>query len=842
MMRTVSRTARWFAPVVVGLFVASGLVGPLLFAGRASGTALDLSLAAPSLAHLLGTDQLGRDELARVVVGAQGSALAVLAVLAACVVVGGVLGLLAGWYGGSVDRLLLRVVDLATVVPTLLVGLVLAALLGGSAFDVALALAITSWPAYVRVIRTEVRLHRRSPHVSSLLLLGARPASVLTRHVAPALLRPVTVLLGLTAAEVVVSVATLSFLGLGAQPPAADWGSMLVDSRPYLSTAPWLFASPAIAVVVVVASCNIIADRSAGWFTRGVRAAVHRTSESRRPDAHASLQHATPADDSAVTTVLDIADLGVEIDGGDGDGDGGQRVVDGVSLRVAAGETLAVVGPSGSGKTMTLQAALGLVPPGVDVHVTGSALVGGVQTVGASDRQLRAVHGRVVGFVPQDTANALNPLRRVGPQVAGIVRLHTGGSRAAARRRAVELLAQVGLSDPAGVARRRPRELSGGMRQRVVLACAVAGGPRLLVADEPTSALDATAAVEVVELLRRLREELHLALVVVTHDLALAATLAESVAVFDAGSIVESGTTATLLAEPRHPITRALVAAATAVPTHRRPAASPADVGPAVLQVRGLHVVHRGRFRAPDVHALRGVDLDLAPGEVLGVVGSSGCGKSTLARAICGLETHPDGEVLLNGRPASDARGRTRLVFQDPTTALDPRQTGTAALREALRIVGTPRSEIDAGVTSLLAAVGLTAAHGGRRPWQLSGGERQRLVIARALVGRPDLLVLDEPVSALDSVHRAGVVATVRDLVDRGGPAVVLIAHDLAVVEQLADRVLVMHDGRVVDELAGGERAGPDSHRATRELTAAWDYFRTDRPADEPALTTGAPR
>ncbi|MET7398886.1 ATP-binding cassette domain-containing protein [Dactylosporangium sp. NPDC005572] len=806
-------TTATVAGFVLAGFVLAGVAGPLLTGGRERQTDLGRALLPPGLGAWLGTDHLGRDELARVVAGARGSVIAVGVVLLMCLLLGGGIGVVAGWYGGLLDRVVLRLVDIVTSVPTLLLGLVLAGLLGGGSWQVALALGLTLWPPYARVVRTETRLRRDEPSNQALRLLGARPARILLGHIVPSLGGPVVVLLGITAAEVIVAVATLSFLGLGAQPPIPEWGSMLVESRRYLSAAPWLFLAPAAAVIAVAVACNLLADRLGGWFTHGAASPRHRGHT-----AAAAVPASAPDDGG-----LRITGLSVEVSGA--------RIVDGATLTALAGSTLAIVGPSGSGKTLTVLGALGLLPAHLTARVSGSAVIAGRELVGLGEAGLRAVRGRAVAYVPQDVGSTLNPLRRVGAQLAAAIALHHGARGAAAAARAAELLELVGIDEPARVARQRPGELSGGMRQRVLIALALAGGPQVLIADEPTSALDATAAVGIVELLGRIQRRLGTTLVIITHELGMAVRLADTIAVFDAGQVVEAGPAATVLSRPEHPVTRRLVAAADL------PEAAAASVpsGPVLLAAHELRVTYPGRGRRPPVTALAGIDLTVRRGEVVAVIGNSGCGKSTLARALAGLEPRLRGTVTLDGQPVRPQR--VHLVFQDPAAALDRRQTIGDALDEALHLHRVPRADAPARRTALLGRVGLTGTHGGRRPWQLSGGERQRAVLARALASDPDLLILDEPVSALDSVHRAEFVNLLREL---RGPGMVLISHDLGVVERVADRVLIMHAGRIVDELRPGAPPGPDRHPVTRDLLAARDFFRYQPATAHPV--EGAPR
>lgn len=789
----IRRIIGWAPLAVLGAFAVAGIVGPVVTAGRERLTDLSRALESPSASALLGTDELGRDQMMRLLAGARGSLVAVVIVLVSCLVIGVGLGVLAGWRGGLLDRVALRLVDVVTALPVVLVGLVLATLLGGSSLNVALALAATTWPPYVRLIRTETSIRRDLASNQALVLLGAGAPRILLRHILPSLLGPVSVLLGITAAEVVLAVATLSYLGVGAQPPAPEWGSMLVASQPYLEAAPWLFLAPAVAVTSVAVACTVLADRSAQWFTHGVRAPAPR----RRGERSA------PAAPAPAGPGLRVRDLAIDIDG--------VPVVHGVSFDVPPGGTLAIVGSSGSGKTMTMLGVLGLFPATVQPTVRGSAALDGVPLTGPG---AAAVRGKTAAYLPQDLGGALDPLRRVGSQIAAVARLHLDLSRAQAAARAVELLGAVGIADPARVSRQRPGELSGGMRQRVLLACALAGEPTLLIADEPTSALDASAAMQMVELLDRTRRERGLSLVIITHELAVARRLASHVAVFDGGRIVEAGPIDAAISSPAHEATARLVTAA--LPTCD-PRSAPG--GGDLLVARGLRVAHPARGRRPEVLALRGADMRIAEGQVLGIVGDSGSGKSSLARALAGLERRATGSVLLRGTPVQATDGRIQLVFQDPMAALDRRQTIGAALVEAGRIVGRPVDPLAA-----LARVGMGAQHAARRPWQLSGGERQRAVIARAMVGEPDLLILDEPVSALDSVHRVEVVALLRDLRD-AGQAMILISHDLAVVEHLADMVLVVDGGSLVGRIDPDGAVAGDAHPAVRRLAAARDYF-----------------
>lgn len=474
-------------------------------------------------------------------------------------------------------------------------------------------------------------------------------------------------------------------------------------------------------------------------------------------------------------------------------------VLHGVDLQLAPGRCLAVVGESGAGKSVLARSVIGLAGEGgAPAAVRADRItVAGRDLTHASERTWRRLRGDRVGFVLQDALQSLDPLRTVGAEVGESLRLR-GISRAESRRRVVRALGHAGLDAPETRAAQRSGELSGGMRQRALIASAIVGEPSLLVADEPTTALDTTVARGVLDLLGRLRDE-GTAVLLVTHDLGAVARLADDVVVLDDGRVVESGPAHEVLHRPAHAVTRALLDAVPRGPSGRPPV--PADA-PEVLRASGL----RRRYRLPSggtVDALDGVDLGVRRGEALGVVGESGSGKSTLARVLVAAERPDSGTVELAGQPWStlperrrrDRRHLVRLVPQDPLGSFDPRWDGEAILRAALRSAGSARTPQE-----LLDLVRLPASALHRNPRALSGGQRQRLAIARALAAEPSLLVLDEPVSALDVTVQASILDLLADLQERTGAALVLISHDLAVVRRVCDTVAVMHRGRVVEQ------------------------------------------
>ncbi|GMA30787.1 ATP-binding cassette domain-containing protein [Litorihabitans aurantiacus] len=505
-------------------------------------------------------------------------------------------------------------------------------------------------------------------------------------------------------------------------------------------------------------------------------------------------------------------------------------VLHGVSLHVDAGECVAVVGESGAGKSVLSRALLGLAGEGGSrAHVAAARLeLAGQDVRGAGQRRWRRLRGRRVGLVMQDALGSLDPLRTIGAEVAETLDAHGGRTLPRARRREAVLtaLADAGLDDPALRASQRSGDLSGGMRQRALIASAIVGSPDLLVLDEPTTALDATVASGVLALLARLRDS-GSAMVLVSHDLRAVARVADRVVVLRDGLVVEEGPTARVLSSPSHPYTRRLVDAVPRGPKSRSAARATAEAppsGPPALEATGVSRTY-GLPGGGVVRAVDDVSVTLLPGRALGVVGESGSGKSTLARLLLAAERPDAGEVTLGGEPWSalterarrPLRRRVRLVPQDPLASVDPRLDVAAVLRDAARSAGRRPGD----GAALLAQVLLGPEILARRPRTLSGGQRQRVAIARALAADPDVLVCDEPVSALDVTVQAEILALLLRLQAERGLSLVLISHDLAVVRQVCDDVVVMKDGAVVERGEVEAVWAAPAHPFTRALLEA---------------------
>ncbi len=562
-----------------------------------------------------------------------------------------------------------------------------------------------------------------------------------------------------------------------------------------------------------------------------------------------------------------------------------REVVHGVSFDVPRGQCLALVGESGSGKSVTARTLVGLTGRGATVRASALALHG-TDLLGFAERDWRRLRGGAVGLVLQDALVSLDPVRPVGREIDEVLRLHTTLGRTARAARVEELLDQVGVPDPAVRARQLPHELSGGLRQRALIASALAGEPDLLVADEPTTALDVTVQAQVLDLLARLRDDGR-TLLVISHDLAVVSRLADQVAVMQDGRIVEAGPTGRVLGDPQHPYTRrlldavpvehakgtrlsapavpagtatsatgtaatAVTAAAprpgtTAAPAPATPAPVPTrhPVGEVVARLDGV----RRSFTGPDGTdraAVRDVSFTLRARETLGIVGESGSGKTTTARILLGLTEPSAGTVEVHGRSWAGLTARERrelrrhvqVVHQDPLSSFDPRHGVGRILGDALGVAGVPRRGRRDAAVALLEQVGLTAEHLERRPLQLSGGQRQRVAIARALAPRPGLIVCDEPVSALDVSIQAQVLDLLADVQAETGVAYLFISHDLGVIHHVSDRVLVLSGGEVVEHGDVHDVLTAPQHPYTRRLVAAVPRVAVTR---GPATTSAGP-
>ncbi|KAJ1680531.1 hypothetical protein LUZ63_024249 [Rhynchospora breviuscula] len=748
----------------------------------------------PAAGHPLGFTFQGCDTYARIVWGARTSLSVGLLATAIGTIIGLIMGALAGFYGGWLDAVLSRVGDIFFSIPYILAAVVVMSVFVDFRNVLTLAFAIGgfAWASTARVVRAEVLRVRQSDFVTASRALGQSRFRTLLSHVIPNAIAPLLV---------------HDVVGQRHQPGAA------VAARR-------------------ADGADLAVDRSDGH-----RAGIHppRRAHSRR---HRPESEGTPMTGVTDAPVLSIRGLKVAF----GSKGAAREVLHGVDLEVYPGETVAIVGESGSGKSTTASAVINLLPG--TGHVTaGSIMLDGVELTDLTAREMERVRGRDIGYVPQDPMSNLNPVWSIGFQVKEAVRANgIAQGRREVEQRAIEVLKQAGLSDAERRLHQFPHQFSGGMRQRALIGIGLAADPKLLIADEPTSALDVTVQRVILDHMATLTRDKGTAVLLITHDLGLAAERASRIIVMNQGEIVEAGPSREILQNPLHPYTQRLVAAAPSIASQRIQARveqrgvegiDEVAAAPAVIQVRDLvkdYRIRLGGFRSEQFRAVDNVSFEIPRGKTLALVGESGSGKSTVAKMLLKLEEPTSGEIVVDGQQLSSLsakeafalRRRMQPVFQDPYGSLDPLRNIGNTIAEPLLIhkVGDEKSRRER-VRELLDQVSLPQELASRYPNELSGGQRQRVAIARALALKPDIVVLDEAVSALDVLVQDQVLQLLAELQHELELTYLFITHDLAVVRVAADLVCVMERGRVVEQGTVDEIFASPTQEYTRRLLDA---------------------
>jgi peptide/nickel transport system permease protein len=814
---------------VIGLLILLMLVlvavfGPMSWRYSYTDITPDLSQA-PSLAHPLGTDTLGRDMLAMVMRGMQQSLLIAGTVALIASLIGTALGVISGYLGGLVDASIMRLVDLVLTIPTIALAAFLGSTMSNSGVSwlgLSLVLGALFWTSVARLVRGVTLGLRELPYIKAARVMGAGNIRIMLRHLVPNVADHIIVATALLVGVAILSETGLSFLGFGVRPPDTSLGLLISNAQTAVLTRPWLFYAPGLLIILIVLSINYVGEGLRDAFNP--KAAPTNPLVAHRATYVPDLTLPSPSSDA----VVDLANFTVVFPGAE------KPAVNGINLTIRRGEVLALVGESGSGKSLTSLAIAGLLPIGA-VH-SGRVAFDGKDTGGLRFEEWRAYRGHRIATILQDPSTSLNPVMTIGEQFYESFRLAGPISRDECQKRATELLTLMAIVDPQSRLAQYPHQMSGGIRQRIVIAMAMIHNPDLIIADEPTTALDVTVQAQVLDALRIARQRTKAAMLFITHDLALVAGVADRVAVMKEGRIVEQQDVFSLFARPQDPYTVRLLSLAPrldeAVPAE--PVTRPDQGREPLLQVENLsrHFLRprsrttRGRDRT--IHALCGVDFTLAPGETLGIVGESGSGKTTLLNTILGLYKPSTGKVVFDGVDlvAGGAEARRRasrsmsVVFQDPYTSLDPRMLVEDLLVEPAQIhaiAGDARQR----ARQVLDRVRLPVSALSRFPHEFSGGQRQRIAIARALMLEPKLVVLDEPVSALDVSIQQDIIALLGELKRDSDVAYLLVAHDLAVVAELSDRIGVMYGGQMVELAEARQVVRAPAHPYTRSLLDA---------------------
>jgi ABC-type glutathione transport system ATPase component/ABC-type dipeptide/oligopeptide/nickel transport system permease subunit len=763
---------------IIGFFTLVAVLAPLLAPYDPSARVAP-PFAAPSLAHPLGANDVGNDLLSSLIFGTRISLVVGVAAAVAATVIGTAVGLASGYFGGVTDAVLMRLVDVALSLPFLPLMIVIGVFLGPGLSTEIIVISSVIWAGAARELRSQVLSVSQRDHVRAARAMGAGGTYILRRHLLPAVF-PLVIPQFVRAANIAILLeASLSFLGLG-DPIKQSWGTILfyANARSAFLTDAWIWwvVPPGLCIALAVLSFAFI-----GF------ALEERTRPRLHALAPAQVRRSLPAQGPRRgDCLLEIEALTIEY--------GERRAVDGASLKLPRGRTLGVVGASGSGKSTLVFAVMGLLRAPARI-TSGRVLLAGEDLLGAPEKRLRELRGDRVALVPQTAMNALNPILPVANQIAEAIRLHRPVSRKTARERALEMLEAVGI--PRARAGSYPHEFSGGMRQRAVIAMALANEPDLLVVDEPTTGLDPRIQGEILRLLKRLQREMNLAILLISHDLPVVSRTVDTLAVMQEGRIVEAGPADEILSRPQHPYTRRLLQAAR--PERLRPPLTSTDRTP-LLRLEGVSKAYRNAIAADRI------SFEVREGEVVGLIGESGAGKSTLACMILGLERPDAGQIRFENRVLNDlsrrelraARKRLHLVFQDPYQSLPEHLRVREIVSEPLRIHGEPK--VEDRMQQALREVDLDPArYAERYPSELSGGERQRVALARAGVLQPRLVVLDEPTSMLDAGLRKDLLESLERLKEDLGVSYLCITHDLLLARAFCDRLVVLRRGRVVE-------------------------------------------
>lgn len=809
---TTTGKVQWLGILILGGIALMAALAPFI-AQYGPSDPVCRPFAVPGDGHILGCDDAGHDIFAQLLYGARVSLFVGLSVAFFATFTAVFLAILAGLGGGWVDRLVMRVVDVALSLPFLPLVIVLGVFLGASLGTQILVIALVMWAQPVRELRSQILSIRSMGFVEASRAMGASGTHVGFRHILPEVAPLIVPQFVRVAHNAILVETSLSFLGLG-DPLQTSWGTILfhANARAAFLTGSWLWwiVPAGLAVSITVTALAFIGFGYDASLTPRIR--------------HKKRQLAAAESEPDPRSALSIRDLAVSFHTEAGE----TEAVRNVSLDLAPGELVGLVGESGSGKTTVAMALLRLLRRTAEV-TQGVAVLEGQDLLRLADAEIRQLRGRKLALIPQSAMNALNPVMTIGTQLSEAL---SRGENGADKDTIAKWLTRVGL-DPRH-AQSYPHELSGGMRQRAVIAIALCNTPDVVIADEPTTGLDVLVQEEIMALLLELRQSLDLSILFITHNLPLIARHADRLDVMYQGRIVDRGTAADLRASPGHQHTRDLFDNLPEIEGAKRWQDSK-GLGNPILALEGVSKHFRAMnalgFAAGQAHvALEGVSLTLRPGEKLGLVGGSGAGKSTITRLAMGLIEPDAGRILFEGRELTSREDRRRqskavhLVFQDPYGSMRNAMSIFDVAAEPLKIRGIrDRATIETRVRAALEAVHLPSdgAFLSRLPVALSGGQRQRLAFARAIVTEPRVIIADEPTSMLDQSVRMEIMELMESLRARFGTAFLFVTHDIVLARHFCDRIVVLREGRVVEHGPADAVIHTPAHDYTRRLIAA---------------------
>jgi len=778
----------------------------------------------PTWRNWLGTDDQARDVTARLIYGFRISVLFGLILTLFSSIIGTAAGAVQGYFGGWLDLIFQRLIEMWSGLPTLYLLIILASVVTPSFWWLLGLMMLFSWMALVGVVRAEFLRARNLDYVRAARALGVSNPRIIFRHVLPNAMVAALTFLPFITSGAVVTLTALDFLGFGLPPGSPSLGELLKQGKDNLQ-APWLGFTSFFVIAIMLSLLVFIGEGVRDAFDPRKTFSLEATA-SASPVAMPPAAKSIDSTSGHASTLLTIDGLSVRF----GTGHSAVEAVRGVSLVIRRGETVALVGESGSGKSVTALSILQLLPYPVASHPAGSIRFQGTELLGASQKTLQTIRGDRISMIFQEPMTSLNPLHNIERQITETLLLHKGLDRGAARARSLELLNLVGIVEPERRLGAYPHELSGGQRQRVMIAMALANEPDLLIADEPTTALDVTIQAQLLKLLVKLQQQFGMAMLFITHDMGIVRKVTDRLCIMQQGRIVEAGPTQTVLREPQHPYTQHLLAAEPkGMPT------APSYNAESIIRCDALRVwypIKAGILRrtVDYVRACDGISVDLHAGETVGVVGESGSGKTTLGLALIRLIAS-NGGIEYRGREIQGLRSKhlrslrrdIQVVFQDPYGSLSPRLSVGQIIEEGLVVhrVGRSAEEREQLIIDALQEVELDPEARHRYPHEFSGGQRQRVAIARAMVLQPKFVVLDEPTSALDVSVQAQIVSLLRRLQEQHRVAYLFISHDLKVVRAMSHHILVVRNGIVVERGATAAVFDSPKEDYTKALMAA---------------------
>jgi peptide/nickel transport system permease protein len=782
----------------------------------------------PSLPHIFGTDKYGRDVFSRCLVGAKTTMLVSLGVVAIGSLIGILVGTVTGYFGGIIDEVIMRINDGLASFPSILLALIFVSLFGSGTKSVVIVLGILFIPSFARVVRSEYKRERDKEYVKCIRLYGAGSLRIMFIHILPNIRQSLFSAIAIGINNAILAEAGLSYLGLGVQPPTASLGRMLSEGQTTILKTPWNCIFPGLVIIMAVLGFSLISDAfesteggtimelkkaslrlwkeeakatndtaweklSAGEISAGEKSvgeiSVGEISAEEISNESEKTEH-NKETDIANKKILKMRNLSVAVNT-----DGSlQEILHHISFDVYEGEILGFVGESGSGKSMTASAIMGLMRDRGLAEF--QCEFDGLRLDKLSEKEKSGLRGRIMTQVFQEPMTSLNPTKKIGWQLEEVLRCHkelqsellsTTSKKSSSEKSAVKdiiykALSDAGLDDLDRIYESYPGELSGGQRQRALIAMAIIARPKLLICDEPTTALDAAVADRIIQRLLKLHKKYGMTIIFISHDISVIRRLCDRVAVMQDGNIIEIGTTREIYENPQHEYTKRLISASKGFKKTEKSKISDEYV----LEVKNLGVTYSKKHlfgKRPETEVITDLSFYVKKGETLGIVGESGSGKTTILKAISDMICYK-GTISKSGRLA--------MVFQDPYSSLNSSMKIKRLLKEVLTLneKGLTRSEIKARSVKTLEEVGLDAAYMERYPGELSGGQRQRVSIAMAIITRPELILLDEPVTALDVTVSQKILELLTNLKREYGLSYILISHDALLIENTCDRCI----------------------------------------------------